>query len=639
MAKNNLPGDPSLVSSMEQLEQLVINSEQDYKYEVVDYFQKPDKYSFKLSPDGLYLSYMKRNAEGKSDLYLQNTSDQSKVLLLKQEKEIIRAYGWGNADRLLYIMDTGGDENYQLYSINTRGEDQLALTPFDKVKVSIINSLKNDKEHIIISMNKDNEQVFEPYKINIYTGDLVKLYQNDDIQNPIASYDFDKDGILRAFTKQHRGTNYILHYKDSDAENFRPIIETSWKESFGIIAFDYQEKDIAYVATNVGRDKIEIIRYDLKNAKELETVFSNDIYDVGGISRSRKRNYEIDFFYFNGEKSIIQPVSKTFSDLYRALQVHIGHDDFGIVSTTEDETKMLILESSDRLYGRYHTYDLITNKLELLVDLMPQLDPEDMSTMRPIHLSSRDGLTLRGYLSLPKDVKSKIPLIINPHGGPYGIRDSWGFNPEAQLFCSRSYACLQINYRGSGGYGKEFYLAGSKQIGRKMLEDLEDAVDYVIDQFPIDKDKVAIYGASYGGLATLGSLVKTPKKYACGVDYVGVSNLFTFTASFPAYWKPYMAQFFEQWYDENDPKEKEIMKAVSPALNVEKIEKPLFVVQGANDPRVNIDESDQIVKNLRSRNVDVPYMVKYNEGHGFAHEENKLELYRYMIGFFAKYLD
>ncbi|SFI73509.1 Prolyl oligopeptidase family protein [Olleya namhaensis] len=260
--------------------------------------------------------------------------------------------------------------------------------------------------------------------------------------------------------------------------------------------------------------------------------------------------------------------------------------------------------------------------------------------MRPINFISRDGLKVYGYITIPNNIKKgqRVPLIVNPHGGPYGVRDYWGFNPETQLFASRGYATLQVNYRGSGGYGKEFFLKGNKQIGRKMLNDLEDAVAYAKTLDFIDGNKTAIYGASYGGLATLGSLVKTPDLYTCGIDYVGVSNLFTFFESFPEYWKPYMPQFNEQWYNTEDENDQKIMTEVSPALHVDKITKPLFVIQGANDPRVNIDESDQVVKSMRARNIEVPYMVKYDEGHGFSHEENRVALYKAMLGFFAQHL-
>ena len=271
---------------------------------------------------------------------------------------------------------------------------------------------------------------------------------------------------------------------------------------------------------------------------------------------------------------------------------------------------------------------------------MPQLREADMANMLPIHFQTRDGLTIYGYLTLPNSTSKEnpVPMIVNPHGGPYGIRDRWKFNSEAQLFASRGYATLQINYRGSGGYGKNYLLKGSKQIGRNMLNDLEDGVAFVLKQGLINKDKIAIYGASYGGLATLGSLVKTPDLYKCAVDYVGVSNLFTFVNSFPPYWKPLLKQFYEQWYNPENPEEHQIMTAVSPALNVDKIKTPLFIIQGANDPRVNINESDQVVKQLRAKGLETPYMVRYNEGHGFHHEENEIALYQTMLGFFAKHL-
>ncbi|MEO1010943.1 MAG: prolyl oligopeptidase family serine peptidase, partial [Bacteroidota bacterium] len=245
-----------------------------------------------------------------------------------------------------------------------------------------------------------------------------------------------------------------------------------------------------------------------------------------------------------------------------------------------------------------------------------------------------------GYITLPKAalMGQKVPVIVNPHGGPQGIRDSWGFNPEAQLFASRGYATLQVNFRISGGYGREFLESGFKQIGRKAMDDVEDGLQYVIDQGWVDKDNAAIYGGSHGGYAVLRGLTKTPDLYACGVDYVGVSNLFTFMGTIPPYWKPYLKIIKEIWYDEDVPEEKAIMEEVSPVYQIDRIKKPLFVVQGANDPRVNIDESDQIVAALRNKGFDIPYMVKYDEGHGFGKEENRIHLYKAMMGFYAKHL-
>ncbi len=639
--EKELPGNQDLVNSSDELNVLKTWDKGAYSYSVKDYFQKPSMYSFQFSPKGDYLSYRERDDEGKGHIFVKNTETDEVIRVVTEGEELVRGYGWANDNRLLYVMDTGGDENYHIFAVDLDGKNKKDLTPFDGVRANFQNILRDQPDHVIIQMNKDNPQIFEPYKLNIVTGELEKLFENTDPANPIAGYDFDKDGNLKAYTKQQNGTEYVLYYKKDDGE-FHPVLTTTWKDNFGITGFDYETENPhdAYVRTNLENNTDEIIRYDFSKEEIIEKISSNETFDIGGMSRSRKRGYEIDYFYYTGEKNHIIPVSETYKKLHRKFRAQFGNKDFNITSKTDDEDKYLIRINSDRIVGIYYMYDAIRGKFKKLVDLMPQLKESDMAEMRPIRFKSRDGLEIYGYLTIPNDIAigKKVPMIVNPHGGPYGPRDNWGFNPETQLFASRGYATLQINYRGSGGYGKEFWLAGSKQIGRKMLNDLEDGVAYAKTLGFIDGDKVGIYGASYGGLATLGSLVKAPDLYMCGIDYVGVSNLFTFFKSFPPYWKPFLAQVYEQWYDENDPEDIEIMKRVSPALNVGKITKPLFVVQGANDPRVNIDESDQVVENLRKRGVDVPYMVKYNEGHGFGHEENRIELYECMVGFFAKHL-
>jgi len=637
-----LPGDTTLPSSKEELATLAASETRTYKYAVPDYFSRPKQSAFKLSPDGKYFSYREKDAAGKRHVYVKNVVTGEVKKILEEGKELIRDYGWVNNTRLIYIQDEGGNENYHLFAVDLNGSNNLPLTPFDKVRVDIVKILKDQPDYMIIQMNKDNPEIFEPYKINIKTGALEKLYENKDAANPISGYDFDKDGHLRAYTKQQGGTNYVLYYRESAAAPFKKIKETTWKDTFTIIDFDYTSANqhLAYVLSNLNSNTAEIQLYDLKNNKPVKTLFNNKTYDSESLVTSRKRKYEVDYYSYMGERSEIVPVSDTFKKLYAKFKKQFGDYDFGVVSKTDAEDKYLLYVTSDKLYGKYYTYDVRTDKFTMLLDLMPNLKEADMAEMRPVKFTSRDGLTVHGYLTIPKEAKDgkKVPLIVNPHGGPYGPRDQWGFNPETQLFASRGYATLQVNYRGSGGYGKEFSLAGSRQIGRNMLNDLEDGVAYVKTLGLIDDSKIAIYGGSYGGLATLGSLVKTPDLYVCGVDYVGVSNLFTFYKSFPPYWKPFLAQVYEQWYNPESEEDKKIMEQVSPALNIDKITKPLFVVQGANDPRVNINESDQIVKSLRSRGFDVPYMVKYNEGHGFGHEDNRIELYKCMIGFFARHL-
>ena len=639
--ESKLPGDIKLPTSADELLSLRNLDKGTYKYKVSDYFAKPKASGFKLSPNGQFLSYREKDDKNKRHIYVKNIKTGESKRAIEEKEELVRDYGWINNERLYFSMDKGGDENYHIYAVNLDGSNLKDMTPFDGVTASITKILKDQKDYIIISMNKNNKQVFEPYKLNVITGDLVQLYENKDIKNPIQGFEFDKDGQLRGYSKLLNGVTNEMYYKNLKTGEFNLVATNNWDDTFTILSFNYASKNPneAYMLTNLDSNIARIVAYDFENKKIIKEVFSNPTFDVSGMSLSRKRNWEINNFAFEGENEFI-PVSKLYKTIDREMKKAFPSKEANIVDNDDDENNFLVIVQSDKLYGKYYQYDVQTKKFTLLFDLMPQLQEADMAEMRPIKFKSRDGLTLYGYITLPKDALAgkKVPLIVNPHGGPQGIRDSWGFNPETQLYASRGYATLQVNFRISGGYGKEFLRAGFKQIGRKLMDDVEDGVKYSIEQGWVDQDKMAIYGGSHGGYATLMGLVKTPDLYTCGVNYVGVSNIFTFFDSFPEYWKPYKEIVKEIWYDLDKPEEAAIAKEVSPVFQVDKIKKPLFVIQGANDPRVKIAESDQIVTKLRAKGFDVPYMVKYDEGHGFSKEENSIEMYEATLGFLSKYL-
>ncbi len=635
------PGNISLPSSNDALSLLATKERGDYKYAVSDYFARPASSSFQLSPSGTYMSYREKDENLKNHVYVKNIETNAVQRVVTEGEELVRGYGWANEGRLIYVMDKGGNEDYHLFAVDVDGSNEKELTPYDGVRVEILALLKEDKDHMIVSMNKNNAQVFDPYRINIVTGEIEQLYENTDLANPIMGYEFDKDGNLRGFARLKDGINTQLYYAAKSGE-YKLMKTTKWDDTFNILSFNYATEDPhdAYVLSNLESDKSRIYLYDLAKDKAIKELFSNEYYDVSGMDISRNRNWELDYFSYEGEKYEIIPVSNYYKKLHKRLQKEFPKYDFYLSDQTDDESQYLIYVTSDKLYGKYFSYDVAKDEIKLLFDLMPQLNEKDMAEMRPISFKSRDGVQLHGYITLPKQALAgqKVPVIVNPHGGPQGIRDSWGFNPEAQLFASRGYATLHVNFRISGGYGKEFFRSGFKQIGRKAMDDVEDGLQYVIDQGWVDKEKAAIYGGSHGGYAVLRGLTKTPDLYACGVDYVGVSNLFTFMETIPPYWAPYLPILKAVWYDPEIPEEKKIMEEVSPVYHIDKIKKPLFVVQGANDPRVNIDESDQIVEALRKKGMEVPYMVKYDEGHGFGKEENRMHLYEAMMGFFAVHL-
>ncbi|NIF04719.1 S9 family peptidase [Chryseobacterium sp. Tr-659] len=635
-----LPGDPTLPSSKANIEKLISYDKGNFKYKVEDYFARPKASAFKISPDGKYLSYKEKDQEKKNHVYVKDLATGKITKAIVEKDDLIRAYGWLNKKRLFYTQDRGGNENIHLYATDVDGGNQKDLTPFDGVKVGSIIPIK-DTDFVIVTMNKNNKQIFEPFKVNFVTGEMTQLYENKDVNSPINDYIFDKDGNLRGYSVLENGLTTKTYYKDLQSGKFNLIKSADWSDTFGIIEFNEnsKNKDEAYVVTNLDGDKARIVLYDLKKNAVIKEVYSNPVYDVSSVSTAGKnRNYELDFISYEGVKGETIPVSKFYKEIDDKLKSQFKDKEFSIVSSDDNNDKLLVVVASDKLYGTYYEYDTKTKQTKLLYNLMPQLKEEDMAEMRPIEFKSRDGMTIHGYITLPKAALEgkKVPLVVNPHGGPQGVRDSWGFNPETQLFASRGYATLQVNFRISGGYGKSFQKAGYKQIGRKAMDDVEDGVKYAISQGWVDKDKVAIYGGSHGGYATLMGLIKTPDLYACGVDYVGVSNIFTFFDSFPEYWKPYKEMVKQIWYDLDNPEEAKIAKEVSPVFQIDKIKKPLFVVQGANDPRVNINESDQIVKAMRAKGFEVPYMVKYDEGHGFGKEPNRIELYKSMLGFFAE---
>ncbi|MDB1144903.1 MAG: S9 family peptidase [Alcaligenaceae bacterium] len=639
----SLPGNTSLPSSKNELEALAALESADYKYKVEDFFKKPKTSGYQISPNGQFLSFKKRNDEGKTDLWLRNLNTQEETLLLKEGEDVIRGYFWVNDTHILYGQDQGGNEQYHIYDLNIITKTSKDLTPFENVVAMVIRVLREEENTVLIQMNKNIPQLFEPYKLNIETGELIQLFENTDLTAPIADYTFDKQGVLRAYNVV-RGVDSELFYRID--EEFKSIKHIPMSDVYSILGFDYtsQDPDIAYIANNTETDLCQIERVNLKTGQCLEVLHNNDEYDVQSFGVSRHRGYELDYFSYEGERHIVTPVSKTYTawlnDLETQLRASVGTADIDIIDRSDDESCLLVIVSSDRLVGQLYTYYPAEKKLTLIHHFLDHLKIEDMSLMKPITFKSRDGLTLHGYITLPnnKQADEKVPMVVIPHGGPQGIRDSWGFDPQAQLFASRGYATLAVNFRISGGYGKSFLTAGFGQVGRKCMDDVEDGIAYVIKQGWVDPKKIAIYGGSHGGYAVLRGLTKTPDLYACGIDYVGVSNLFTFMKTIPPYWMPFLPMIKRYWYDEDIPEERAIMEEVSPALHTDKIIKPLFVVQGANDPRVNIDEADQIVSSLRARGVDVPYMVKYDEGHGFAKESNRLELYKAMMGFLSKYL-
>ena len=594
-----------------------------------DFFRNPEKSSFRISPDGNHIAYMKP-WKNRMNVHVVNIESNNETRLTSSEERSIYGFLWLGDQRIGYVKDDGGDEDLHFFGVNIDGTNEIDLTPFEKVQARIIDDLEDDPDHVIIGLNKRDTRVHDPYRVNVYTGDMEMIAKNP---GNISGWMTDHSGKLRmAITSD--GVNSSLLYRDTEKDDFQTILTTDFKITVSPLLFTFDNKNL-YVASNRGRDKTAIFEFNIENAREGNLIFEHEDVDVSRLMYSKKRKI------LTGVGYTVAKGEMTFFDKWREniqnkLESKFQGYEVGITSFSKDESKAIVVTYSDRSRGAYYHYDVDKDKLTELGEISPWLNENHMAEMKPIEYASRDGLTIHGYLTLPVGSKGKnLPVVINPHGGPW-VRDSWGYNSEVQFLANRGYAVLQMNYRGSTGYGKEFWTISFKQWGKSMQDDITDGVNWLIKEGIADPGRVAIYGASYGGYATLAGLAFTPDLYACGVDYVGVSSIFTMMESIPPYWELYRSMQYEMI---GDPvKDKELLESVSPLLHVDKIKAPLFVAQGANDPRVKKSESDQMVEALKARGIDVPYMVKENEGHGFYNEENQFDFYREMEKFLKKHI-
>ena len=597
-----------------------------------DFFRNPEKSNFQISPAGNYVSFL-APFQGRMNIFVRDMEGGEASRITSVTDRDLAGYGWVNNERLLYLRDDGGDENFYLLGINVDGSNPKELTRIKDVRTQIVDMLEEDEAHIIIGLNQRNPQIFDPYRLNVDTGTMEQLAENP---GNITSWMTDHEGKLRLAIATD-GVNNTLIYRPTENDPFKPVITTDFKETVNPLFFTFDNQNI-YAASNLNRDKMALVIFDLEKGQEQELIFSHPEVDVHSLRYSRKRkvittaNYQTwrsERHYFDGE----------IEQLLKILNEKLGEEvRIAINSMNRAEDKMIVRTYSDLTQGAYHYYDQKNDELIKLEELSPWLDASHMASMKPVSYQSRDGLRIHGYLTLPKNLEPKnLPVVVNPHGGPWW-RDSWGFKAEVQFLANRGYAVFQMNFRGSTGYGRVFWEASFKQWGLKMQDDITDGVNWLIDQGLADPSRIAIYGGSYGGYATLSGLTKTPDLYTCAIDYVGVSNLFTFIKTIPPYWKPYLEMLYEMVGNPDDENDRKNMEANSPVFHAAKIKKPLFIAQGAKDPRVNKDESDQMVAALKKRGVEVAYLVKENEGHGFQNEENRFEFYQEMEKFLEEHL-
>ena len=593
-----------------------------------DFFRNPEQSGFQISPDGNSISFM-QPYQSRMNVFVRARAGGEAVRITSETERDVAGYFWKGSGRIVYLKDFKGDENFHVVAVDADGKNLVDLTPFEKVRAEIIDDRYDNDAEMLVSMNKRNPEVFDVYRVDLTTGQLALIAENP---GNVTGWVTDHTGCIRLAVATDGVDTSILHRPDENSP-FKTVITTNFKEQIQPLFFDFDNK-LLFASSNINRDKAAIVRVDPATAREESIIFQHPEVDVAGLAWSRKRKVytEVQFLTWKRERKFFDTEMEAVqNDLERQLP---GYE-IDLQSSNRDENIFVVAAWSDRTQGVRYLYDATSKKLTKLAEIAPWLREGDLAEMKPITYRARDGLTIHGYLTLPRGEAKNLPLIVNPHGGPW-VRDGWGYDPEVQFLANRGYAVLQMNYRGSTGYGRAFWEASFKQWGKKMQDDVTDGVKYAIAQGIADPKRVCIYGGSYGGYCALAGLAFTPDLYACGVDYVGVSNLFTFLKTIPPYWKPMLDMFYEMVG--NPETDKALLAEASPALHADNIRAPLLIAQGAQDPRVNVEESNQMVAALKKHGIAVEYLVKENEGHGFHNEENRIEFYEAMEKFLAKHL-
>jgi dipeptidyl aminopeptidase/acylaminoacyl peptidase len=557
-------------------------------------------------------------------------------------KRPIPGYFWSRDGKyILFVQDQGGNENYNVYAVNpadslAQGQQVPAarnLTDLKGVRASISAVPKSDPDTIYVGLNDRDPAWHDLYKVKISTGERTLLRRNTE---RITGWVFDvKDQLRLATRSAENGDTEVLRV---DADGFKKVYTCSVFETCGPVRFQKDNKRV-YMETNRGDVELtRLVLFDPETSKEeLVEADPNNRVDLGEAIFSDLTDELIGTSY-QDEKTRIYWKDKAFEADYNLLRKQLPGKEIIFGSSTKDERLWLITANSDTEPGERYLFDRQTKKLTLQYRIFEKLARGQLAHMKAVSYKSSDGMEIPAFLTLPAGVAPKnLPLIVFPHGGPWG-RDSWGYSSFAQFLANRGYAVLQPNFRASVGYGKRLLNSGNKEWGQKMQDDLTWGVKYLVAEGIVDPKRVGIMGGSYGGYATLAGLAFTPDVYAAGVSIVGPSNLLTLLNSIPPYWESIRKVFYERMGDPSTPEGKAQLERQSPLNSADKIRSPLLVVQGANDPRVNKAESDQIVVALRDRGFPVEYLVAPDEGHGFARPVNNMAMIAAAEKFLAKHL-
>ncbi len=610
------------------------------------FFKKPQFAGFQLSPNGKELAAL-APINGRMNLVIVDLATRKPRAVTGVKEQDVSGFLWANNERLLFFMDKDGSESFGIFAVNSDGSlPRTLVEPFEtQIKAghsvirytTILDVLQDEPDYVLVSSNDRRASNPDVFKMNIING-RKKLIQ----RNPgnVTGWMTDWDGNVVGAGYQDGLEVGFRRLTDPDEDQWETIVKGRFDDPLFNPAAITANSDVGYVISNLtpegkARDKAALYRYNFKTRQFGDLVYEQAEVDCCNVIQTRKKRDMIGVAYAVGEPKIVY-----LDERWKAIMASIDAalpDTVNVMSSVDlDETIGVITASSSTQPPRYYLYNFAENTLEWLADSTPWVDASQMAPVKPITFQARDGMTMHGYLTVPLGSEGKkLPLIMHPHGGPWA-RDGWGYNPEIQFLANRGYAVLQVNFRGSTGFGMKHLYSGKKQWGQAMQNDITDGVKWAVEQGIADADRVCIYGASYGGYATMAGLTNTPELYKCGINYVGVTSLPLLFETAPDAWASGEKQMAELVGDPDS--EKAFLEEWSPSNHADRIRVPVFMAYGLRDPRVNIRHAQVMEDGLKKNNVPYELMIKKDEGHGYRKQENIYDFYRHMETFLAENL-
>jgi dipeptidyl aminopeptidase/acylaminoacyl peptidase len=608
------------------------------------FFADPVRTGASISPDGTQIGYL-ASEENRLNVWIEPVDGGEPVCVTHDHNRGIHSYHWtGDPRWLLYTQDDDGDENWHIFRVDLERPDEPAveLTPFPKVVVHF-ELLDEDPHLALITMNRRRPDMVDVHRLHIVTGNIEPVAENP---GEVAGWILGSSGAIFAKTLDDKGDETI-HRWDPDtgltalatfsgADNplsLAPLQPTPSGDGLWVGSNRLSEHtQLVHISAADGTETV-VAAHETMGVDETAAVRPADTPPP--LIRSRDTG-DLLAVRFLGDRQHIEVLDPEFAPVLAALS-KLFEGDLASISSDKAGQRWVVSFTHDTDPGVTYFYDHPTGESRLLFRPYEHLDPASLAPMMPVTISSRDGLELHSFLTLPKGVEpSGLPLVLLVHGGPW-FRDKWGFNPRVQLLANRGYAVLQVNMRGSTGYGKSFTRAAIGEFAGTMHEDLVDGVRWAVAEGIADPDRVVIFGGSYGGYSALVGATFTPEVFAAAIDYCGISSLANFIRTLPIQVRRYLqSNWFLYVGDPADPEQEADMLARSPITRLDAICRPLLVIQGANDVRVVQEESDAVVEALRARGADVEYLVKDNEGHGFTNPENNIDMFRTIERFLAR---